>query len=47
MVLPRIKKALIELSKFLPQQTGLTQEEQQKLTAAYHRLPVCINVSNT
>jgi len=37
--LPRIKLALIELSRLLVKQ-DLTQEEQNKLTAAYHRLAV-------
>jgi len=37
--LPRIKQALIELSRLLVK-ADLTQEEQNKLTAAYHRLAV-------
>ena len=37
--LPRIKLALIELSRLLVKQ-DLSQEEQNKLTAAYHRLAV-------
>jgi len=37
--LPRIKLALIELSRLMVKQ-DLTQEEQNKLTAAYHRLAV-------
>jgi len=37
--LPRIKQALIELSRLMVK-PDLTQEEQNKLTAAYHRLAV-------
>jgi Fic family protein len=37
--LPRIKLALIELSRLLVKQ-DLSQEEQNTLTAAYHRLAV-------
>jgi len=37
--LPRIKQALIELSRLLVK-PDLTQEEQNKLTASYHRLAV-------
>ena len=37
--LPRIKQALIELSRLMVK-PDLTQDEQNKLTAAYHRLAV-------
>ena len=37
--LPRIKLALIELSRLMVKQ-DLSQEEQNRLTAAYHRLAV-------
>ena len=37
--LPRIKLALIELSRLLVK-PDLSQDEQNKLTAAYHRLAV-------
>ena len=37
--LPRIKLALIELSRLLVKQ-DLSQQEQNTLTAAYHRLAV-------
>jgi Fic family protein len=37
--LPRIKLALIELSRLMVKQ-DLSQEEQNTLTAAYHRLAV-------
>jgi len=37
--LPRIKLALIELSRLMVK-PDLTQQEQNKLTAAYHRLAV-------
>ena len=40
--LPRIKQALIVLSQFLPFQSTFSNEEQQMLLAAYHRLAVSV-----